>query len=496
MKKKAVTGISLVLLLLSLISFQLLIPSANAVEYDLGYGAASVLYGSRWQQTETNNNLMNYAFWEISDLFADLYTYDKHTYGHLFEMRDDWDWDELSSQIMHVENNHEWGAVFYYGHRSANGTHRAFHEAGARTGPAPDLIWDEDIYGISGYTGSIHNFVFLWVCSNADDPGSGSPEPHGMAYCWFKRVLSSNGYGDPDAYSDCFIGFEDASPGFSEPLNAYTCKDWLVSFYDFALSGNTINSALNLASVAVGYGGGWTDEDNRLSQEGMEYFWPEWQGPGDKPDTWPDSRNYSGQMKIFGNGNIYLPTQLDWPSNPFVSGPTSGDANIVYQFSAVSTDLYGHNIRYTFDWDDESQDTVTGWYSSGVTAYANHSWSSGGQYNVRVKAECSNGGESDWTSHIIDIGEVHQLTVLAINNYGQPGYVPLYIDGEYVGTTGYTYSVGEGNHTIGVPSPIYGGGLTHVFACYYYDGGYNYDNPMTLSVTEDKTVTACYYTYY
>jgi hypothetical protein len=75
MKKKAVTGISLVLLLLSLISFQLLIPSANAVEYDLGYGAASVLYGSRWQQTETNNNLMNYAFWEISDLFADLYTY-------------------------------------------------------------------------------------------------------------------------------------------------------------------------------------------------------------------------------------------------------------------------------------------------------------------------------------------------------------------------------------------------------------------------------------
>ena len=84
--------------------------------------------------------------------------------------------------------------------------------------------------------------------------------------------------------------------------------------------------------------------------------------------------------------------------------------------------------------------------------------------------------------------------MLAINQYSEPGYVPLYIDSEYVGTTGYTYTVFEGNHLIGVESPLYGGGY-HVFACYYYDGGYNYDNPMTLSVTEDKTVYACYYTY-
>ena len=62
------------------------------------------------------------------------------------------------------------------------------------------------------------------------------------------------------------------------------------------------------------------------------------------------------------------------------------------------------------------------------------------------------------------------------------------------GTTGYTYTVTKGNHQIGVESPLYGGGY-HVFYCYYYDGIYNYSNPMTLSVTEDKTVTACYYTY-
>jgi hypothetical protein len=89
----------------------------------------------------------------------------------------------------------------------------------------------------------------------------------------------------------------------------------------------------------------------------------------------------------------------------------------------------------------------------------------------------------------------HQITVLAVNQYGQPGYVPLSIDGQYVGTTGYTYTVTEGDHQIGVPGVIYYAGHLSVFACYYYDGDYDYDNPMTLSVTEDKTVYAGYWTY-
>jgi hypothetical protein len=89
-----------------------------------------------------------------------------------------------------------------------------------------------------------------------------------------------------------------------------------------------------------------------------------------------------------------------------------------------------------------------------------------------------------------------QLTVLAYNQYGS-GYVPLFIDDVYVGTTGYTYTVTAGNHEIYVASP-----LTdyytyyHEFQYYYYDGTYNYNNPMTLSVTQTKQVTAYYYSYY
>jgi hypothetical protein len=90
----------------------------------------------------------------------------------------------------------------------------------------------------------------------------------------------------------------------------------------------------------------------------------------------------------------------------------------------------------------------------------------------------------------------YSLTVNAVNQYGQAGYVPLYIDGGYVGTTGYSYTVTAGSHQVYVESPLTDGySYYHVFQYYYYDGNYNYDNPMSLSVTSDKTVTAYYYSY-
>jgi hypothetical protein len=98
-------------------------------------------------------------------------------------------------------------------------------------------------------------------------------------------------------------------------------------------------------------------------------------------------------------------------------------------------------------------------------------------------------------AHFIYVGPTHQLTVPAYNQYGY-GTVPLYIDDQYVGTTGYTYTVTEGNHQIYVASPLYYGLSCHVFQCYYYDGNYDYNNPTTVSVTSDKTITAYYYSYY
>jgi hypothetical protein len=102
------------------------------------------------------------------------------------------------------------------------------------------------------------------------------------------------------------------------------------------------------------------------------------------------------------------------------------------------------------------------------------------------------------------LGVYHYITVNAYNQYGYPSYsIPVYIDVGWVGFTGSSFPVLAGTHTIAVPSYIddytygphfqYPGWAYHVLSYYYYDGNYDYDNPISLSVTEDKTIDAYYY---
>ncbi|MCW4044034.1 MAG: hypothetical protein NWE94_00780, partial [Candidatus Bathyarchaeota archaeon] len=166
--------------------------------------------------------------------------------------------------------------------------------------------------------------------------------------------------------------------------------------------------------------------------------------------------------------------------------------------STASIDSYGHNIKYRFDWGDGSPYTETDWYPNGATAYASHPWSSNGLYSVRVQDRCSNGDWGSWSDlHYVNIGYLTaQLTVNAYNQYGYPGYVPLYIDGNYVGTTGSAYTVLLGNHQIYVENILYEGGSRHIFDHYVW-GGYAYgENPLTILLTGDATLTAYYYSFY
>lgn len=316
--KRIVTVIFAALLLLSSLSAVFTVQA-----YDWNNGSASVLYGSKWQQRNQEIEQMSYAFPQIYDLFYDEIENSVHVYGHLWEWRSDWGWytgwtKRMRTQIQDCENDqyHDWATVFYYGHmgmeqiEGTNYYHYGFHESGEQTGSEPDLIWD---YMINNYTDDNHNFVFLWVCRNGDTPGDDEPEPRGMSYCWFNRNLAYNGYSYPDAGPDCFIGFTGASPALADGMGTYTYpygeniyKFWLIFFYYFALDGYSIKGALDQASYMVEYDGYWLDDDNRLSQ-GWDYYFPGWQGPGDPPDPMWEAGYSWGQMKIYGNGNIYLP---------------------------------------------------------------------------------------------------------------------------------------------------------------------------------------------
>jgi hypothetical protein len=169
---------------------------------------------------------------------------------------------------------------------------------------------------------------------------------------------------------------------------------------------------------------------------------------------------------------------------------------------AYSEDDLDWGVYYQYDWGDGSPWTLIdvpldGENDPPVDEKGSHTWTSTGTKTVRARAGWYLKSYpqvcywSDWDSISVTVGDPIQLTVLARNQYGQTGLVPLYIDGVYVGLTEQTYTVSSGSHQIYVQSPIYGG--YHVFYFYYYDGNYNYNNPMTLSITSSKTITAYYY---
>ena len=83
------------------------------------------------------------------------------------------------------------------------------------------------------------------------------------------------------------------------------------------------------------------------------------------------------------------------PAKP--SGPTEGYVGVNYSFSvAGATCSQGHPVEYRFHWDDDTNQTLSGWIASGE---ASKTWQSEGTYNVRVRARCSvdNSYFSDWS---------------------------------------------------------------------------------------------------
>jgi hypothetical protein len=389
-------------------------------------------------------------------------------------------------------------------------------------------VYDKDIYNV--FPPAKVHFAFISACMSARIASTavttGYPlvyggglnangTPEGMPFAFTHRQVSSqyppigtamsfDGYNYPDNFPQCYIGFPFGSAALNQHINysqtygsgPYWC-DWVEEFFYYALNFDvSVNAALDYASQQMKWDGCTGFSNSPLRGSGFAAVWP-MDTDGDGVYTvGPDDIGLHSTLAVYGNGNIHLKNfqPSDIVTVPCVSGPTTGYASTSYQFSTSSIDSQGHNIKYRFDWGDGSSYTETDWCSNGATAYASHSWSSNGLYSVRVQAKCSNGGWGSWSSlHYVNIGYLTaQLTTYAYNQYGMPGYVPLYIDGNYVGTTGYTYTVLLGSRQVYVLSPL----SDAVFNHYVYDGNWYSDNPLTIVVTGDKTLTAYYYWYY
>ena len=119
--------------------------------------------------------------------------------------------------------------------------------------------------------------------------------------------------------------------------------------------------------------------------------------------VWSDTRN--------GNEDIFYSPVGNPPSKPAKpDGPTSGATNTAHTYTTSATDPDGDQIYYVFDWGDDTE-SVVGPFNSGEPGSASHTWTSRGNYEIKVKARDTVGIESDWSDPLaVSMPKTKQVT--------------------------------------------------------------------------------------
>jgi subtilase family serine protease len=190
-----------------------------------------------------------------------------------------------------------------------------------------------------------------------------------------------------------------------------------------------------------------------------------------------------------------LTTKYDLPPNipSTPSGPTSVFRNVWNNYTTSTTDPDGDNVCYQFEFTGPStnKSVTTDFYASGKTMLMQVMWQPSdplGTYQIRVRAQDVYGLWSGWSSSLT-VNLLANLTVLAGWNGMSltTGYV--YIDGQYVGRTGSTFTVTGGTHTVRVTDFWESGNTGYRYGFTNWENG-STANPRNITVNQDTTITA------
>jgi len=122
-----------------------------------------------------------------------------------------------------------------------------------------------------------------------------------------------------------------------------------------------------------------------------------------------DSEYYLGAGRINANNALMeLNAEPEKPDRPV--GPSSGNVNEYYEYSASTHDADGDHLYYLFEWGDGNDSGWLGPFETGIECTASHNWSEQGDYSIRVKARDVFGLESDWSDSLpISMPLEHQI---------------------------------------------------------------------------------------
>ena len=200
---------------------------------------------------------------------------------------------------------------------------------------------------------------------------------------------------------------------------------------------------------------------------------------------------YTVSMDLYDTIRYVFGSRPNTPSTP--SGPTTVRRNVWYTYSTSTTDPDGDDVYYHFELTGPGTNVLfpTGWYASGETGsiiIMGEPSDPLGAYQIRVRAQDVHGVWSDW-SPSLTVNLVPGLTVLAEQNGSSLTTGDVYIDGQWRGLTGQTFTVEPGIHTVRTNDFWDAGTLGYRYGFQHWEDD-STENPRTITVGEDRTIKA------
>ncbi|PNX50245.1 MAG: hypothetical protein BV456_07345 [Thermoplasmata archaeon M8B2D] len=104
------------------------------------------------------------------------------------------------------------------------------------------------------------------------------------------------------------------------------------------------------------------------------------------------------EWELFGDPTLSISDQSTAPEKPQKpSGPTSGKPEVELTYTSSTTDADDDEVYYLFEWGDGEFSEWIGPKNSGEQVTASHTWTSEGNFSIRVKAKDDHGILSEWS---------------------------------------------------------------------------------------------------
>ena len=346
----------------------------------------------------------------------------------------------VTENAQYDENNYDHCTVFQFGHMISFGN--------GYVDNIGNDIWASDISSCTNGYGN-YNFVFLWVCGQAQTTSSNSSiSITPIVDAWLQDSgLTTNGYNSPDDSGKCFISFFGESPQIGNTTQTFqqqitsSADNFIQDFYYNALvNGYNIRDSLNLASLSF-FGTTYTASifcqgyDSWLTLQEAEQMNLTYAG-------WYPSMYVNGNlnsMQVFGDSAMYL-------FQPTITLSANDGLSPTFYFNGEQCS--SDNV-YVNDYNEYSVSvSVPSGYQFDYFSY------NGNEYSGNPSTMQLSGGTI--TAYFSVIPPPTDLTVNAIDEYFWLPLSPnVYIDGVNYGPAPVTAQLSNGYHTITLDDPTW-----------------------------------------